>query len=254
MGRYVALVVLMTGCGRLGFDVIPGDDARMTYREVVLADAPVGYWRLGDSGPAARDEVGGDDGAFSNGCERAVDGALVGDPDPAVGFDGTLCQIELGDQPQLRFEGTSTFSLEVWVRRSTAPNYYHFITRETRNSSAPIDGYALFEDEAPDGAAVERAVAGNVVRTPGGLLAPGRFVHVVGTYDGAELALFVDGNLVSSIPDTRTMATFTNLPLLGVHATGARFAGVMDEIAIYDHALAPARIALHHEIGVAGPQ
>src|SRR4051794_16029923 len=55
-----ALVVLIAGCGRLHFGEPDGgpDASRQTYREAVLADGPIGYWRLADTGLTARDEMG----------------------------------------------------------------------------------------------------------------------------------------------------------------------------------------------------
>src|SRR3954470_6299940 len=51
-------------------DALPGT---VTYREAVIADAPIGYWRLGDTGAIARDEMGHFDGTYTGtGCAFGV--------------------------------------------------------------------------------------------------------------------------------------------------------------------------------------
>ena len=64
----------------------------------------------------------------------------------------------------------------------------------------------------------------------------------VGTYDGRSLALYKDGVLVGSSSDTRGAESADVLSLVG----GSDFRGVLDEVAIYDKALAPDRVMAHH--------
>jgi hypothetical protein len=94
----------------------------------------------------------------------------------------------------------------------------------------------------------ERYVAGAYHRV--GTLAPppGTFTYVVGVYDGTALSLFVNGSEIGSPqPDSRdTIAT--GIPLhVGSDVPNGKnvFEGVVDEFAVYDYALLPARIAAH---------
>jgi hypothetical protein len=82
----------------------------------------------------------------------------------------------------------------------------------------------------------------------------GRFAHLVMAYDGALMRLYVDGVLrdtanglldVPNSPDARLV--FGDR----VQGTFYKLHGVLDEIAIYDHALSPARVAAH--FAAAGP-
>ena len=81
------LTLLVAGCGRLAFsertdaqnpDVIDPDAAK-SYASTILADRPVGYWRLGESsGLVARDSSGnGFDGAYQGGVTLDTPGALA---------------------------------------------------------------------------------------------------------------------------------------------------------------------------------
>jgi hypothetical protein len=75
---------------------------------------------------------------------------------------------------------------------------------------------------------------------------------VVATYDGTDVVLFVGGQEVTR----HAQSTDLNPAPGAILAIGARgsgtepnFAGSLDEIAVYDHALSAARVAVHHALG-----
>src|SRR4051812_25995064 len=60
------------------------------YTAEVMADHPVVYLRLGETtGSVAHDAVGHHDGTYGPQAVLGGDGAIAGDPDTAVTFDGT---------------------------------------------------------------------------------------------------------------------------------------------------------------------
>ena len=58
------------------------------YRATVLADGPLAYYRLDDTGSVAKDEVGAHDGTYTGKPSR-VPGAIAGESNGAASFDGT---------------------------------------------------------------------------------------------------------------------------------------------------------------------
>src|SRR5256885_15824469 len=63
------------------------DGSTSKYRDAVLADSPVAYWRLGDSTPVvAKDELGAHSGTVVGANVTVVSGALAGEPDTAFHF------------------------------------------------------------------------------------------------------------------------------------------------------------------------
>src|SRR5262249_37607737 len=61
------------------------------YSAVILADNPLGYWRLGESKtsmPAEDATTNGNDGTYVGEVTLGHPGAIVGDPDTAALFDG----------------------------------------------------------------------------------------------------------------------------------------------------------------------
>jgi hypothetical protein len=46
------------------------------------------------------------------------------------------------------------------------------------------------------------------------------------------------------------MATYSANALIGADSAGDFFAGQLDEVAVYDHALSAERVAVHHNLGI----
>ena len=88
------------------------------YQETVLADEPIGYWRLGESeGPTATDASGnGNDGTYSGGVAFGASGALKDDDDSAVGLSyASHAPITVSDASSFHSEFVS---VEAWVNPS----------------------------------------------------------------------------------------------------------------------------------------
>jgi hypothetical protein len=102
--------------------------ARMSanYSSVVLAKGPVGYWRLGEAaGPSAVDASGfGNHGTYNGNPTFAQAGAILNDPDMAIGCNGPDSKdyVEIPDPgaaaQALFSQPTSGLGLtvEVWMR------------------------------------------------------------------------------------------------------------------------------------------
>jgi hypothetical protein len=257
------LLAFVASCGRFDFDRVGDADGTpdvapaSTYRAAVIADAPLGYWRLADTGVTAHDEMGQVDGTIIGTCATTA-GALTGDSDPAMMFDGTSCMIALGDH--FEFPNNASYSIEAWYTSVAGGDAFrHVFTREVRNTG-PVDGYALaLDDNGGPGPGMfsERVVASTGDVTQRVLPAAG-FSHAVAVYDGtsATLALFVNGVLIYMVADARVMPEFASPAYIGAAPDVPRnnlWHGALDEIAIYDHTLSAERIALHFELGHTGP-
>ncbi len=195
------------------------------YREMVLADEPIGYWRFEEAdGPTAFAEVGSD-GVLEGGVTLAQPG-VIGDSRSAH-FDGIDEWVDIDD---LVLSGD--FTIEAWI----------FPCGNILDAEDSIVGQAgtgpdinLF-DERPrlwDGG-VDRVVAERPIDY-------GRWVHVAVTRRGSELVVFLDG--VSA--GTGTFESPFPVAAIGYGNGGRVFEGRLDEVAIYDHALAEDRLAAH---------
>ncbi|HEX7701966.1 MAG TPA: hypothetical protein VF403_14620, partial [Kofleriaceae bacterium] len=216
------LLVLSLAACRGRFDEHPRVvDAFVSYREAVLASAPLGYWRLGD--PATpTDEITGAIATLAGGCTAGVIGAIAGDPDTAFAFDGT-CRITL--PTDYDFPGEQPFAIEAWL--STQPDdLFHLpFAREIRGSQDPIDGYGLVV--APLGFELERVVAGTNGKVGPVAFTPSSFHHVVAQYGGGELQLFLDGALGDQAADLRAADEIAAESLVGAAMPGNFYIGAL---------------------------
>jgi hypothetical protein len=222
------------------------------YRALVLCDRPAAYFRLDDLGPPdAIDEVdGGPAGAYvttgDGGVTYGVPGAIAGDDDKAIHLGGDAF---VSGGPALGFPQNAPFSLEAWVApEGDSFSYRRIMERLAYDvNGSPHDGYILYNH---DPAGCERWVDGGVATTTTTVIGNGAFSHVVATYDGAALRLYIDGSLRATAdagaPADDVPATFYVGGSLGPYSG---WIGAIDEVAVYDHALLPERVTAHYRAG-----
>lgn len=263
-GRVASLALLLVGLHAACIDVDPawtfgGGDAgaggpggatSIGYVDVVLADAPLAYWRLGDaSGAIAVDERGARDGVVTLGSGSqawGTKGAIFGDADTATTLtDGAA--ITLNEAGKLAFVGVAPYTLEGWVNAVSGTTHVASSSAFLSDPgySTEIDGaFTSLEHERRDG---DTSVDEVWDAPPEG----SGFHHVVVTFDGAVIRLFVDGLPASA---SGTAAVFDvpdpGIPWLIVDTSSGEAS--FDEVAVYDHALSIDRIDLHHRCGKTG--
>jgi hypothetical protein len=252
------------GTGGAGGAVAPdaGNDADAdagppTYRDIILAEGPLAYWRLGDpTGPLIADEVGLHPGtASAKGLTYGVPGLVAGDT--AMSFDGQSGTINVAGAWD--FEGLAPYSFEVWVKLAPATNSYaRIISKETK--SAPRGGYCLLGGAPADGGSPffgnERWEDANDILSVyfHGPVAAGKWTHVVARFNGDHGAIFVNGALVNSYGTPADAGLLINSSpfVIGSDANlGQHFAGSLDEMAVYGKALSDLVIANHYVAGLA---
>ncbi|HEY4313928.1 MAG TPA: LamG-like jellyroll fold domain-containing protein, partial [Actinomycetes bacterium] len=119
-GSYVARVRQNDASGNVGeasthFQLTGVGHPDTAYRDGVVADGPEAYWRLGElGGVTAADETGAHPATYQGAPGLREPGALAGDPDTAVSFDGVNDDLVAADQPWRRGD----FTVETWVKTS----------------------------------------------------------------------------------------------------------------------------------------
>jgi hypothetical protein len=221
------------------------------YENVVLADNPAGYWRLAEtSGTTVTARSGSPNGTYLNLPVRGVS-SMVGDTNTGVIFNGVDDAADFGNVHG--FTGTASFTIEAWLN-PTAPTASstarRIIAKEgTAGWDLDISGTG---DSPSNRVAIARWDSGGGVdftRTTTGLQ-PDTWYHVVATYDGATLRMYLNGVLESSAPSTRSVGAHTNPLRFGGGSNSANyFGGEIDEVAIYTTALSATRIQEHYNTG-----
>jgi len=82
-----------------------------------------------------------------------------------------------------------------------------------------------------------------------------QWVHLVGTWDGQEVRLYVDGKLKSRIATSGSLKGTGVAAMIGANPGGTRrgfFKGMVDEVAVFDRVLSQDEIRALHELGEHG--
>jgi len=237
------------------------------YDSVILADNPLGYWRLneptktestsviansGSLGTAANGAVFGGANSISGG----LTGALVGDVNPAMGFAGGGARINVPFNAALN---TASYTIECWARLDTWNNAYQSPVSDRFVFGGAYQGFVLYA--APfntlprwefwncTGSAFHNVNSGvaDVVTN--------QWTHVVGTYDAASgtKVLYVDGQIVGGAVNVVNVPNM-QAPLRIAGGANEAFNygdyfwnGGLDEVAVYPSALSPQRVQAHYE-------
>jgi hypothetical protein len=228
----------------------------MLYAALVLDGGPLAYWRMGaKTGNVIRDETTHQNALVleRGGFVLGVEGAVAGDT--AVRFDGKNAYALATDSSPFEFANGKDFTLECWSLRDAidggAP-YRHLVTQEQFVSpSLRNSGYALYEipDKAPR-LQFELAVPPDGGGASVGAPAPldGKWTHYAVVFDGpaSKVTLFVNGSIVDSRSVKEQLQTRASTLAVGARGDGVYpFAGVIDEVAIYDRALTKAELVRH---------
>jgi hypothetical protein len=224
------------------------------YRDEILADSPVAYWRLGESsGTTAVDQRGLRSGTYVGGPTLGVPGILSSDPDTAVLLN-TSQYVTVPDAPALSPEAGAAgkLTLEAWVRLSALPSG----SPASVISKGAAGAYEYALRVQPSGA-VEvilwspGGTTYQAVASPSGAVAPGAWYHLAATcQNGVACQVFVNGALRATITSGwgATLPADKGAPVtIGRRGDNTQMlAGTVDEVAIYSTPLSATQIQEHY--------
>jgi hypothetical protein len=247
-----------------------------TTADAVAATAPDLFWRLGDSGPATADASGnGRTATASAGATAQAEGIAAGDG--SLLLDGDTGEV-VADAPQTL---GAQWSTSLWFR-STAQLGGGLAgwSATTEGAGDPTDRVLWVDNDGAVVTALRSQLANGRPGRPGSTpftlvrsprtYADGQWHHVVATYDGTTLMLYVDGVAVGSaaatavpaLTDGHLRAGYVDLTtfysVFGRNFTGSRaptshaLAGGVDEVASWSTALTPQQVGALWVSGMSG--
>src|SRR6185436_2195991 len=163
--------------------------------------------------------------------------AATGKFGKALQFNGTSARVNVPNAAQLQL--STGMTLEAWVNPSAVNSSWQDVIYKGN------DNYYL------------EATSTNASKPDAGMIAGGSYADAVGTsalaantwsyltetYDGSTLRLYVNGTQVASVAHTGAIASSTNpLQIGGDTIYSQYFAGLIDEVRIYNVALSAAQI------------
>lgn len=234
----------ISSTARLTIQTLPPN----SYASVIMADQPVGYWRLNEStGEVAKDYAGGYNGAYLNGVTLGQPGALAGDTDNAAGFaQDAMTKVDVPYAAELN---PTNYTVEAWVKSTGGTGHRSPLTSR---ADSPQRGYIFYATPANTWEFWTGAGTGwDIIAGP--VVQEGQWTHLAATFDGATKQFFVNGALMGS--STNAMQLNQVSPLrIGAGATEGDgnffFQGDIDEVAVFDRALSPERIQAHFGAGL----
>lgn len=219
-----------------------GSPPASSYASVVEAEPGLlGYWRLGDSSGSTATEVRGRfTGSYQNGPSLGSSGAMAGDPDTSVAFDGTNQRVTVPTLPS-----AGDFSIEGWT----------YLTSSSVNNNTVFGDAATVRLLARPGNGPTAAYAGVTLGGTEYVLQPSSpganintWVYWVLTRRGSTLTLYRNAVALAQRNDLPATATANLNGHLAAQRNGNYYlTGRLDDVAVYTAALTPAAIADHYQ-------
>ena len=219
-------------------------------------DPPPGMiaWWPGDGN--AQDIIGGRNGMLVNGA--TFGSGMVGQ---AFSFDGNSW-VEVADDPIWTL-GTNDFTIDAWVRFNALSGRDPFVGHD--DSGGEFNKWIFWYDtsghDKQNGVPALRLHTNSPHPVPlpfphDPVVAPwqpatGRWYHVAVTRSGSSYALYIDGAQVATDTSAYPIGD-PSVPLTIGAAEGYRLNGFVDELELFDRALAPGEITALYDAGSAG--
>lgn len=209
-----------------------------------MSYSPVAYWRLGEtSGAVASDLTGSHPGAYQNSVTRGVDGAVAGDADKAARLGGGA-----NDRVQVNPFGVSGTGLTIvgWFKAAGFGDD-RFVAKATGAALANVHWSLGTHSNNRLKAQLKINGTTRELRPAVGAMSADVWYFAAMTYDGATMRVYLDGVQVGSAAYAGTASTDASVAVgLGNQPAGAgnrAFAGVLDECAVFAHALTADQIS-----------
>ena len=239
------------------------------YSKVVMADKPVGYWRLDETNGSttALDTAGSFDGTYDTLGTEFTFGYPSGIPkeiDTAIHVTNSVSTAAVNIPYALELNPvTGPWSYEFWIQPTSqdAANFHTPISSEgNQNSGANLSGWNIYQH-------VAGVWTWNIFNGGGGgsftsefadnPIVPGKWYHMVLTDDGTNMLWYANNRLVFST--TTAAVSFRPNGLNGDPAVAGGpitlairsdlvfgdWDGGIDELAVYNYVLSPAQISNH---------
>ncbi len=177
-------------------------------------------------------------GTGNHGTTTSTTWAAMGRFGSALSFNGSTSQVTVPDSNSLDL--TTGLTLEAWVNPiQLSGSWRTVIFKQTTSGMA----YALFAANGGNRPVGQVQIGAEQNATGPAALPLNAWTHVATTYDGATLRLFVNGAQVASKPQTGSAAVSNAVLRIGRNSIWSEpFRGLIDEVRIYDRALAATEI------------
>jgi len=266
-----ASFLALTGCGgrHSAVSVLPREASggarhvrtivEAAYPNAVLADSPLAYYRLDDTGSTLTDSSSnGLNGSYGSSVTHGAASLVSTNSDAATTFPGGSWSANgIATVAKNTALQPTNITIEGWVKESAA-NSGGFIDVVSYGPQSSGQAWSIqitpsntfsFYVLTPTSYAY---VAGSTV------LSTGTAYHVAGSYDGTTARLYVNGQLEASAAGSGNV-NYGSVGTYGLSIGGGQSTsrnilnGAVDDVSIYGSALTAARIQAHYAAGTTTP-
>lgn len=223
-----------------------GENAIASYRTTVSADSPQAWWQLNDGAGSA---VATDSTAnLRNGTPSAVTFGDTTSPVPGL----TAADFAAGSSSKITTTynpSGANFSVEAWINLNSLAQTGSPDIVANSNGGTSTGGFDLqITGSQAQFYVANGTTSANVLSSTGAIPATG-WVHLVGTYDGTTVRLYINGAQVGTGSALAgSMAAGPNNIAIGFNPTTNTdfFSGIIGQVAVYGTTLSAARITAHY--------
>jgi hypothetical protein len=213
----------------------------------------IGYWPLNESsGSTAYDHSGNENHGSLEGDVVTGSNGFLGKT--VYNFDGDGDHVEVPSSSELNL--TESMTVAAWVKIDSKPDSHPRIVQKENTN----DAYILWNSDDTGhideyGWRVDINGTNYDVYTEGETYS-GNWDFVVGTYDGTELRIYLNGKLSSSEALSGEVSTTTSPLTIGGDKdnNSSELDGKISEVRIYNHALTPAEVQYLYNVTKRGRQ
>jgi PKD repeat protein len=228
-----------------------------TYSEGVLKTSGLlDYWRLGEAvGPALLDSAGSNTATASGEPALGAGGALPGDANTAVSFDG----VDDAATAPVQLGGKSAVTVEFWMKWDAWQNNDELAMELTENFNSAPGGFLVDPNSSYGSFAVAIGIGSSRNVSIFSRPSAGAWHHYAFVLDTAapaseQVIPYVDGAPVAytKVESGTGASAFAdaNLYLMSRAAGGLFGAGDLDEVALYGRALSAGEVAGHYALSI----
>lgn len=156
----------------------------------------------------------------------------------ALSFNGSSSMVSVLDSPSLDL--TNAMTVEGWVNPTTlGADWRTVLVKEQPNQLA----YGLYAHEGGPGPGGHAYVGTDTSAGSSSTIPTGVWTFLATTYDGSNITLYVNGSKVATRAASGLMATSASpLRIGGTSIWGEWFAGLIDQVRVYNRSLSPAEL------------
>lgn len=206
----------------------PAPDGEVEDYEVIISH-PVAIWHFDENtGTTAYDAT-----SYNN------DGTVYGPTwtggytNSALNFNGNWDYVEVQNSPSVDITGH--FSVQAWIKSTGSQNYYAIVDKYEYNP-AGSKGFTLYINSGKLRFSIYSGAAGNADLFGTTELRDNTFHHVMASWDGSLMSVYVDGNLEGQVPWPNPPASSAQNIGIGMRFSGwggyMPFSGIIDEVKI----------------------